>query len=101
MTNRHSNFILLDMLKAIPDPERTIIEANIKAQLQEALVSTIAAIDPSLDDSYCAIQLIDKLQADYIPLDTGMQSGITLMLMMMQILDYFKLYIFTQCAVLV
>jgi hypothetical protein len=44
-----SNFILLDILKAIPNTEKTTMEANIEAQLQEALISTIAMIDPSLD----------------------------------------------------
>jgi hypothetical protein len=70
-------FILLDMLEAIPNPEKTTTEADIKAQLQEALVSTIAAIDPSLDDSFCAIVATETmedplvLQADYIPLDAS------------------------------
>ena len=65
------------MLKAIPDPEKTTTEADIEVQLQEALVSTIAAIDPSLDNSFSAIKAIEAtedtlaLQADYIPLDTG------------------------------
>ena len=71
-------FIPIKMLKAIPDPERTTTEADIEAQLQEALVSTIAAIDPSLDDSFCvtvaketteAIEDLIATQADYIPLD--------------------------------
>jgi hypothetical protein len=62
------------MLEAIPDPERTTTEADIEVQLQEALVSTIAAIDPSLNDSFCAIEATEDLialQADYIPLDTS------------------------------
>jgi hypothetical protein len=59
------------MLKAILNHKKTTTEADIEAQLQEALVSTIAAIDPSLDDSYCAVQLMEESQADYIPLDTG------------------------------
>jgi len=76
--------IPLNMLKAIPDPKKTTIEADIKIQLQEALVSTIAAIDPSLDDSFCAIEGTEAaaeaiedprdliaLQADYIPLNAG------------------------------
>jgi hypothetical protein len=37
------------MFKAIPDPEQTTTEADIELQLREALISTIAAIDPSLD----------------------------------------------------
>jgi hypothetical protein len=37
------------MLKAIPDLEQTTTEADIELQLREALISTIAAIDPSLD----------------------------------------------------
>jgi hypothetical protein len=35
------------MLKSIINPKKTTIEADIKAQLQEAHVSTIAVIDPS------------------------------------------------------
>jgi hypothetical protein len=64
------------MLEAIPNPEKTTTEADIEVQLQEALVSTIAAIDPSLDDSFCAteVEAVEDrdplaLQADYIPLD--------------------------------
>ena len=45
-------FVPLDMLKAIPNPEKTTTEANIEAQLQEALISTIAAIDPSFRHCY-------------------------------------------------
>jgi hypothetical protein len=61
------------MLEAIPDPEKATTEADIELQLQEALVSTMAAIDPSLDASYQAMEAdIDSidpaLQADYIPL---------------------------------
>jgi hypothetical protein len=68
------------MLEAIPDPEKATTEDDIELQLQEALVSTMAAIDPSLDASYQAMEAdidpIDPalqadyiaLQADYIPL---------------------------------
>ena len=65
------------MLKAIPNPKKMTTEAEIKVLLQEALVSTIAAIDPSLDDSFCTTEAIEAsedplaLQADYIPLDAG------------------------------
>jgi hypothetical protein len=59
------------MLKAIPDPEKTTTETGIEAQLQEAFALTIATIDPSLDNSHCAIQLMEELQADYIPLDAS------------------------------
>jgi hypothetical protein len=62
------------MLEAIPDPERTTTEADIEAQPQKALVSTIAAIDPSLDDSFSATVAMEDpvvLQADYIPLDAS------------------------------
>ena len=71
------------MLEAIPDPEKTTTEADIELQLQEALVSTIAVIDPSLDNSFCATKAIETieaieaiedplvLQADYIPLDAS------------------------------
>jgi len=71
-------FVPLDMLEAIPDPEKTTTDADIEVQLQEALVSTIAAIDPSLDDSFCAtgVEAMEDrdplaFQADYIPLDAG------------------------------
>jgi len=37
-------FIPIQMLEAIPDPEKTTTEANIEVQLQEALISTIATI---------------------------------------------------------
>ena len=68
-----SEFVPFEMLEAIPDPEKTTTEADIEVQLQEALVSTIAAIDPSLDDLFCATEDHDPLalQADYIPLDAG------------------------------
>jgi hypothetical protein len=65
------------MLEAIPDPERTTTEANIKAQLQEALILTIAAIDPSLDNLFCATKATDAiedylaLQDNYMPLNTS------------------------------
>jgi hypothetical protein len=65
------------MLEAIPNPEKTTTEADIEVQLQEALVSTIASIDPSLDDSFCATVATEAMedplvsQADYIPLDAG------------------------------
>jgi hypothetical protein len=56
-------FVPLDMLEAIPDPEKTTTEADIKVQLQEALVSTIVAIDPSLDDSFCATEAMEATKA--------------------------------------
>jgi hypothetical protein len=62
------------MLEAIPNPERTTTEADIEVQLQEAFVSTIAAIDPSLDDSFYATEATEDLialQADYIPLNAS------------------------------
>jgi hypothetical protein len=62
-------FIPLDMLEAIPNPEKTTTEANIKAQLQEALISTIAAIDPSLDTAIVDTTMDDiGVQVDYIAL---------------------------------
>jgi hypothetical protein len=66
-----SEFIPFEMLEAIPNPEKMTTEADIEVQLQEALVSTISAIDPSLDDSLCATEDPVALQADYIPLDAG------------------------------
>jgi hypothetical protein len=60
-------FIPLDMLKAIPNPEKTATEADIEAQLQEALISTIAAIDPSLDTAMVDTTMDDTgVQVDYI-----------------------------------
>jgi hypothetical protein len=71
-------FVPFEMLEAIPDPEKSTTEADIEVRLQEALVSTIAAIDPSLDDSFYAIEaeaIEDRdplaLQADYISLNAG------------------------------
>jgi hypothetical protein len=53
---RASEFVPFEMLKAIPDPEKMTTEADIEVQLQEAFVSTIAAIDLSLDDSFCVTE---------------------------------------------
>jgi hypothetical protein len=73
-------FVLLNMLEAIPNPEKTTTEADIELQLQEALVSTIAAIDPSLDDLLCATEAMEAMeaiedtlasQADYIPFNAS------------------------------
>jgi hypothetical protein len=50
------------MLEAIPDPEKTTTEAEIEVLLQEALVSTIAAIDPSLDDLFCATVATEAME---------------------------------------
>jgi hypothetical protein len=64
-------FILLDMLKAIPNLKKTTIEADIELQLHIALVSTIAAIDLSLntaiDNTAVQVDYI-ALQADFVPL---------------------------------
>jgi hypothetical protein len=80
---RFKEFVPLEMLEAIPDPEKMTTEAEIEVLLQEALVSTIAAIDPSLDDLFYttvateateAAEAIEDplaLQADYIPLDAS------------------------------
>ena len=59
-------FVPLDMLEAIPNPEKTTTEADIEAQLQEALISTIAAIDPSLDTAMDTIMDDTGVQVDYI-----------------------------------
>ena len=67
-------FVLIKMLEAIPDPEKTTTDADIEVQLQEALVSTIAAIDPSIDDSFRATDATEDtlaLQANYIPLNAS------------------------------
>ena len=74
-------FVPVEMLKAIPDPEQTTTEADIKLQLQEALVSTIAAIDPSLDASFSttteALNTDPMVsQDDFIPF-IGLDSGDT------------------------
>ena len=55
-------FVPIEMLEAIPDPEQTTTEADIEFQLQEALVSIIAAINPKAVDSNIDL----ALQADYI-----------------------------------
>jgi hypothetical protein len=59
------------MLKAIPNLKKTTTEADIELQLQEAFVSTIAAIDPSLDNLLCAIEDTLASQADYILFNTS------------------------------
>jgi hypothetical protein len=67
------------MLEAILNPEKTSTEADIEAQPQEALVSTIAAIDLSLDDSFYAIEAIEDtlvLQADYVMARTKCESNL-------------------------
>jgi hypothetical protein len=73
-------FIPIKMLEAIPDPEKTTTESYIEVQLQKALVSTIAVIYLSLDDSFCTTEAMEAmeatedtlaLQADYIPLDAS------------------------------
>ena len=56
------------MLEAIPDPKKTTTEADIEAQLQEALVSTIAAIDPSLDTLFSTTEAIETIEAIEDPL---------------------------------
>jgi len=77
-----SEFVPIEMLKAIPDPEQTTTEADIELQLQEALISTIAAIDPSLDTADAevvdqavrvdlAVQVDDiASNADFVGLDS-------------------------------
>ena len=72
-------FILIKMLEALFNPKKTTTEADIEVRLQGTLVPTIAAIDSSLDASFCAIEAMEAvadplglaLQADYIPLDAG------------------------------
>jgi hypothetical protein len=61
-------FIPLDMLEAIP--KKTNTEADIEVQLQEALVSTIVAINPSLEAVDPAVQ-VDYIasNADFVGLD--------------------------------
>ena len=62
-------FVPIKMLEAIPNPEKATTDADIEAQLQEALVSTIAAIDPSLDASFCATEATEALED---PLDLAL-----------------------------
>lgn len=72
-------FILIKMLEAISNPKKTTTEADIEVRLQGAFVPTTAAIDSSLDTSFCAMEATEAvadpldlaLQADYIPLDAG------------------------------
>jgi hypothetical protein len=60
----------LRCLKIFPILKRRLQTLKSKYYYKSALVSTIAAIDPSLDNSFRAIELIEEeLQADYIPLD--------------------------------
>ena len=74
---RAREFILIDILKAIPNPEKTTIDANIDLQLQEALISTnIDMIDPGLIDSIINPEVQEgnynniALQVDFVGFDT-------------------------------
>jgi hypothetical protein len=40
------------LLKAIPDPELSVTEADIDLQLRKTLISTSAEIDPDLDAAF-------------------------------------------------
>jgi hypothetical protein len=72
---RAKEFVPIGMLEAIPNPKQTTTDANIELQLQEALVSTIAAnnIDPALD----LMDIVDsslKSEATYIALADNIAS---------------------------
>jgi hypothetical protein len=54
-------FILIKMLKAILNPKKTTIKADIKVQLQKAFISTIAIIDLSLNNPFCTIKAIEAI----------------------------------------
>jgi hypothetical protein len=85
---RAKEFILMDMLEAIPNPEKTTTNANIDLQLREALIAIATdIIDLGLDDSivvadykmdievqegdYIALADNIALQVDFIGLDIG------------------------------
>ena len=67
---RAKEFVPIQMLEAIPNPEQTTTDADIKLQLQKALVSTIATdmVDSSLD-SYKIDSEVQE--ADYIALQAN------------------------------
>jgi hypothetical protein len=56
------------MLKAIPNSKKITTEANIEAQLQEALISTIAAINLSLNTAMDTTMNDIGAQVNYIAL---------------------------------
>jgi len=60
-------FVPIEMLQAIPDPELSITEADIDLQLREALISTTAEIDPELDAALL------KMETTGSDLDTGVE----------------------------
>jgi hypothetical protein len=51
-------FVPVDLLAAIPDPELSITEADIDLQLREALISTIAETDLDLDATLLEVEII-------------------------------------------
>jgi hypothetical protein len=73
---RAREFIPMDILEAIPDPEKTT-DADIDLQLREALISTNTdMIDPGLMDSIINPEVQEgdyddiALQVDFVGLDT-------------------------------
>jgi hypothetical protein len=76
----------MDMLEAIPDPEKTTTDADIDLQLREALISTNTdMIDPGLMDSIVDYKMGSEvreggydniaLQADFVGFDTGIEEN--------------------------
>jgi hypothetical protein len=75
---RAKEFILMDMLEAIPNPEKTT-NADIDLQLREALISTNTdtdIIDPGLIDSIMNLEVQEgnyndiAMQADFVRFGT-------------------------------
>ena len=73
---RAREFIPMDILEAIPDPEKTTTDADIDLQLREALISTNTdMIDPGLMDSIINPEVQEgdyddiALQVDFVGFD--------------------------------
>jgi hypothetical protein len=67
------------LLKAIPDPELSVTEADIDLQLRKTLISTSAEIDPDLDAAFQKIRTMGsnikgKVEADQISLQADYVS---------------------------
>jgi hypothetical protein len=78
-------FIPVDLLQAIPDPELSITTADIDLQLRKRLISISAEIDLDLDATLQEIETVGsldtkagadqiELQADYVSL-LGFDNG--------------------------
>ena len=65
-----NSFVLFELHKAIPNPEKDITDADIELQLQETLISTqqckqynalIAALDPALQDDFISFEGLNNI----------------------------------------